>query len=115
MRMARPLAILCLASAAGLACGGGAAAPSAVQTQGPPLNPKLADGRVVYRTFDDHHPECFAFVGATRDTETVECPAGALDVLASCPGGRLYKSRGTTDCVCVLEDGSSETARCPAQ
>ena len=108
------LAITWLLASSAEACAPAAAPVSAdARKDGPPLNPKLPDGRVVYRTFEDHHPECFAFVGATRQTETVDCPPGALEKLASCPGGKLFEARDGQGCICVLEDGSAERVRCP--
>jgi hypothetical protein len=96
-----------------VACAPAAPSVSADAGKGAPLNPTLADGRLVYRAFDAHHPECFAFVGRSRDTETVECPQGALETLARCPGGRLFESRDGNGCICVLEDGSAERTDCP--
>lgn len=86
--------------------------PSTVEGQ-PPLNPILDDGRLVYRSFGDHHPTCFAFVEGTRDTEDVPCPDGAIDDLAACPGGKLVRQR-ETGCACIPEDDAPPFAvDCP--
>ena len=110
----RPMRSLALALVVGLtACTPAAPpeAPSAYEGK-PVLNPKLSDGRLVYRSFGDHHPECFAFASDdSRDTETVACPDGALRDLESCPAGRLHLGEG--ECICVPLDGEPTRAACP--
>jgi hypothetical protein len=84
-----------------------------------PLNPKLSDGRLLFRGFDDHHPSCFVLessgeAASSGDTETVECPAAALEVLADCPGGTLFAGKGGGQCVCVpLADEPASRVACP--
>jgi hypothetical protein len=85
---------------------------SAADYEGRPLvNPRLEDGRIVYRAFGDHHPECFAFVGDSRDTETVACPDGALHRLEGCPAGRLH--RASEGCICAPIEGEPARVVCP--
>jgi hypothetical protein len=101
----------------------GACAPAAAPTrpldaadyEGRPLvNPRLDDGRIVYRAFGDHHPECFAFVAEdSPDTETVACPDGALHRLERCPAGRLH--RGSDGCVCAPIEGEPTRVTCPEE
>ncbi|MEM9695286.1 MAG: hypothetical protein AAGA56_22275 [Myxococcota bacterium] len=89
--------------------------PAAVEGQ-PPLNPTLDDGRLVYRSFGDHHPTCFAFLPESRDTEDVPCPPGAIEQLARCPAGKLIAKKIGTGCGCVPEDDSAPTSiPCPAE
>lgn len=108
--------VLAVALALGAACAAPAAPnlPEGYATA-PVLNPRLADGRTVYRAFGDHHPECFVFVDEAKtpdsDTETVPCPQGAVHELASCPAGRLH--RASDGCVCVPIEGEPEAVRCP--
>ena len=90
-----------------------AASVAASDYEGLPLvNPRLDDGRVVYRAYGDHHPECFAFVtDESRDTETVPCPDGAVHALEPCPAGRLH--RGPEGCICAPIEGDASHVDCP--
>lgn len=106
-----PLAALVILGCATTAAGP-PVAPSEVEGL-PFVNPTLPDGRVVFRAFGDHHPECFAFVAEDedRETETVACPAGAVHRLERCPAGRLH--RGPEGCICVPIEGDAERVPCP--
>jgi hypothetical protein len=80
-----------------------------------PLNPRLDDGRLLYRGYDDHHPTCFAFVEEGSDaTEEHECPPQHLDLLAACPSGELFAHRSGADCVCdPIGEDPAERVACP--
>ncbi|MEQ9325419.1 MAG: hypothetical protein RIF41_40005 [Polyangiaceae bacterium] len=84
-----------------------------------PLNPRLSDGRLIYRGYDDHHPTCFAFVGdaATPGEGTtleLECPAEALAILEACPSGKLYAHNAGRGCVCdPIGDDPPTPTDCP--
>lgn len=91
-----------------IACAGLRCAPTAAAPLSPgafdadaPLNPRLEDGRLIFRGYDDHHPTCFVFVsGAAGDTEELECPAEALSILEACPSGELFAHGAGAGCVC---------------
>jgi len=86
--------------------------PSAWEGQ-TPVNPSQ-DGRLVYRSFGDHHPDCFVFVAEEgSETETIDCPNGAIEQLSLCPAGKLYVPAGKP-CICVPLDGEASEVDCPA-
>lgn len=112
------IALTCTAIVATLvACSSGSGGPqakSAAHDGGQLLNPTLADGRPVFISFDDHHPECFTFPEKGNDTEEVDCPEGTHEVLHDCRGSKLYLKKDGTGCLCVpvSGDAASETD-CP--
>jgi hypothetical protein len=80
-----------------------------------PINARL-EGRLVFRSFDDHHPSCFVVDEGTGASEEVACPSGAVHALESCPGGKLYlaEERVEPGCVCVpLSDDAAVRVACP--
>lgn len=78
------------------------------------LNPKLEDGRPVFISFDDHHPECFTFPEKGKETEKVECPEEAHKVLHHCRGSKLYAKKSGPGCVCVPVSGDAASdTECP--
>jgi len=77
-----------------------------------PVNP-TRDGQIVYRSFGGHHPDCFVFLAEEGgETETVECPRGAIAQLEGCPAGKLYAPPGKP-CICVPIDGDPAEVGCP--
>lgn len=84
-----------------------------------PLNPRLDDGRLLYRGYDDHHPTCFVFVEeGGEQTEELECPTGALVILEPCPSGEIFRRRDPSpegaDCVCdPIGDDPPRAVACP--
>lgn len=96
-------------------CGGNTPATTAAAPEGGRLlNPVLGDGTPVMMGYDSHHPNCFTFPSAGKESEKVACPDQALAVLHDCRGSKLYLTKDGSSCVCVPVSGEeiSEVA-CP--